>query len=978
MASLSEIMAARQNAATSLATPVLPKTKLEEKKERLFGNQGGSQPEPSQPASTPEGDGRSLLDFMGSGSSGQDASLVDLGQASLYRAGGNLADMGKSVSNAVFGSEFDDSADTGWSRPADAEQGVASAADQMAGITFDQRQNENEQLQGVMNDWVEGDYLGALGGALRSAPALAADSAASMVELGAGALLTPVAGAGGALLAKKAKNIYDTIGKIGDSYDAAKDAQRVARASTMLERGIANAARGSSQASILTADIVQQTKVEYEQETGEEMSPARLFGTTALTLATTAWQPEIVKRFYLPNVRTPAGRTAKEKFDNEVRRMVEYADRGMARSIANRIGAGAGKVFQAGGAEAVQEYAQTWAGILSVKMDPEEAGGLFQAAWEEFSDEDNQNEAEVAGLLGAAAGGTIRAATAAPSVATGSVADVGVKGAQAVGRRVQESARVNLSDEDQRILDDEITGVRAANTEVKNENSRKAAIVGESSSFDQIQDEAVREDFTTAAKGRDLSDPRVYKLVSDRLTRAYGADSAKSEVATRVKSGYATGKAKTKQAIRDLPISEATKETVARKAREVVQGTKDMSASFVDDISNFKTSTTLGVAEAAVDFVADTAKTSSRQATKTLNEKLRKVGTAEAARSVANKISESAPLTARELNRWADGQEASRKKTGLKTDRFVNYESLGDSIKQSSQPNAKVTSPLALAQDLREVAKGSIENMDTVRAVENALANYEATDYHKTGKEESGKLAPATIKNIRRKVEARKAELESKVSKTDQAKEAAGKVASMVKEKTGPVLEKVKKMTAASAEYTVDKLVNEDVFVAKDSPAQRNFLSTLKNQVNGILENPKTTEETDAKADDKQVADARIATAMDMMLDDQTLKNISRAFNTSNRDFVASVVERIFPAARSREFNSTLMEAIDKALEGSNRPNTEPERRRKETKKPAESKDSDSEVVIEEDGAVFKRKPDETVVRSAMEKLMGSINICKV
>ena len=148
MATLEEIMADRSS--MSLATPQLaplPKTKLQEKKERLFGSPSVSDP---QTVLDEESNAR-FLRMMGGGSSGNTPDFGDRVEAAMYKSGGSLADMGKSISNSVFGTEFDDSVKTGWSRQANGETGRASQADEMAGISFDQRQNSNQELQGVMD-----------------------------------------------------------------------------------------------------------------------------------------------------------------------------------------------------------------------------------------------------------------------------------------------------------------------------------------------------------------------------------------------------------------------------------------------------------------------------------------------------------------------------------------------------------------------------------------------------------------------------------------------------------------------------------------------------------------------------------------------------------------------------------------------------------------------------------------------------------
>lgn len=64
------------------------------------------------------------------------------------------------------------------------------------------------------------------------------------------------------------------------------------------------------------------------------------------------------------------------------------------------------KIAGAAGAEAAQEYAQTWTEILTKQADTTKFGSLDDV----ISDEANQKEANIASILGAASGGSLRAA----------------------------------------------------------------------------------------------------------------------------------------------------------------------------------------------------------------------------------------------------------------------------------------------------------------------------------------------------------------------------------------------------------------------------------------------------------------------------------------------------------------------------------------------------------------------------------------
>jgi polyhydroxyalkanoate synthesis regulator phasin len=1007
MATLEEIMAARSS--TSLATPQLaplPKTKLQEKKERLFG----APAVPSYQAEKDEAEKNSFLSLINDGSyGGNTPDFGDRFESNLYKSGGSLADMGKSISNSLFGTEFDDSVETGWSRQANPETRQASAADEMAGISFDKRENANQEFQGVMDTYVEDGFLPALWDAVPLAGGAIADSSGSLVEVGAGAIATAAGGSGLAVLAKKAKNTYDLIGKISDSYDKAKEANRAVKAATKLASTVG---KNASQASLLTADIVQQTKVEYEQETGEKMSPERLAGTTLITLATTAFQPEIVRRFFIPGSKSFAGKGVKEKFSNEMKQMSKYLDQGTAKAVANRIGAGAGKVFAAGGAEAVQEYAQTWAGILSVHMNPEEAGGFFASAYKEFSDDDNQNESEVAGILGSVAGGGIRAASAVPTTAVGAVADVAVGTGNAIAKKSYNAARDRLNPEDQAADIEERQNLRAAAQEIQTEAARKVGVVSEAKGFQDITDETVKAEFTRLAAGRDLSDPEVFKSVSNEAVRSYKADSTLAMADENIQAGFIKGKKIVRKVgdnfakILDLTPEEVQK--VKDYTIKKVEDTKSFGKAFSDDLKNFKSSATVGVAEAAVDFVSETTKettkkgvdyANSKESVQKLKNRLEGINSVNAARTMADSLEKNSPDNSvnavREIRSWADQKEKDQKRTNRKNDSYVNFESLGESVKEASQKGATVTNPRALSIELSEISKGTIENMETLQSVENAFENYKQTDFSKNG---NSPMGPVTRKNLGRKLVRSRArlELEGDTSVTARAKsaadatvEAAGKATAWAK----PAVDKLKSLGISTVDALVDRVTNEDVFISEDNEQQRGVISLIQGLVKKELnskENPEV-----AKLSPEEQLNVKIARIFSEnkekgegkeVFGDITIKGISKSFKTSNPDYIMAVMGRIFSPARTPAVEKILRARIAESLKDSKQPNTEPTRQRKKSTDDTVTKDknssdstvdNDSNVVIEEDGAVFRSAPDLAAVNARLVEILGN-NICKV
>jgi len=1006
MATLEEIMADRSS--MSLATPQLaplPKTKLQEKKDRLFGSPAVQAPQEEVDQAADD----SLLSLMNGGSSSENTpDFGDRVEASMYKSGGSLADMGKSISNSVFGTEFDDSVKTGWSREANPETRQASAADEMAGISFDQRQNANQELQGVMDTYVEDGFLPALGDALPLAGGVIGDSTSSFVEMGAGAAASSLGGAGVAVLAKKAKNTFDLIDKIGDSYDAAKEANKAVKLAGTLGKNIAKKSVG---ASVLTADLVQQTKVDYEQKTGEKMSPARLAGTTASILATSAFQMGMVKRFYMPSAKTFVGKTIKEKYVNEMKQISKYLDQGAVKGIAKRIGSGAGKVFAAGGAEALQEYSQTWATILSVHMDPEEANGFFASAYEEFSDDDNQNKAEVGAILGFAAGGGIRAASAVPTTAVGTVADAAVGTGNAIAKKSYNAARDRLNPEDQAADIEERQNLRAAAQEIQTEAARKVGVVSEAKGFQDITDETVKAEFTRLAAGRDLSDPEVFKSVSNEAVRSYKADSTLALADENLQDGFIKGKKIVRKVGDDFAkILDLTPEEV-QKVKDYtikkVEDAKSFGKAFSDDLKNFKSSATVGVAEAAVDFVSEATKettkkgvdyANSKESVQKLKSRLEGINSVNAARTMADSLEKNSPDNSvnavREIRSWADQKEKDQKRTNRKNDSYVNFESLGESVKEASQKGATVTNPRALSIELSEISKGSIENMETLQSVENAFENYKQTDFSKNG---NSPMGPVTRKNLGRKLVRSRArlELEGDTSVTARAKsaadatvEAAGKATAWAK----PAVDKLKSLGISTVDALVDRVTNEDVFISEDNEQQRGVISLIQGLVKKELnskENPEV-----AKLSPEEQLNVKIARIFSEnkekgegkeVFGDITIKGISKSFKTSNPDYIMAVMGRIFSPARTPAVEKILRARIAESMKDSKQPNTEPTRQKKKSTDDTVTKDKNnsesttdnkSKVVIEEDGAVFRSAPDLSSANAKLVEILGN-NICK-
>ena len=116
-----------------------------------------------------------------------------------------------------------------------------------------------------------------------------------------------------------------------------------------------------------------------------------------------------------------------------------------AANAAKRIFNGTKKIVGSAGAEAGQEYLQTWHEILAPVASGDSLNEFVTTAAAELGKDANQTEAIVGSILGFSAGGVARGATTAPGVALGTAKDVAIGTAVTTGKAITkglDSARV--------------------------------------------------------------------------------------------------------------------------------------------------------------------------------------------------------------------------------------------------------------------------------------------------------------------------------------------------------------------------------------------------------------------------------------------------------------------------------------------------------------------------------------------------------
>ena len=835
--------------------------------------------------------------------------LGDLAEASLYRAGGNLADAGRGISNALFNTNFDDSEETGLSNSA--------LADKKAGVSLAYRQQLQQDQDQVLQDIAQGNWLDALGSTANVALRTAADSAATVPELIAGALLTPVAGAGAAVLGRKAKQAFDFAENIAERYDQIKD-NKVVKG---FNRGLKEAGR----ASILTADIVQQQRNQYKAENnGEEPSTARLAGNVALTLATTIWQPAIAARLFMPKV----GKTTKKDGDfktrmqKEVKSIVDKADRGVLNNLARRVGNGIAGIAAAGGAEAVQEYAQFWAGALGTSMKPDEQTGFFQAAMDVFTEEGNADKAIQSAFLGAGAGAATKGVLSTPGNAAGALTDTTLSASNAARRAIQRRVTEAMSNSDILAMTAEEAAKQRATDKLKNRKIAEADMINSAKTINDIKNESVLNTLTTLAQGRDLNNAEVFSSVKDAAIRKLRSEAFDAQAAAAGKRAVGVSK-RGAEKLADKSVELVTKVLTAERVDKIVGLANKTKETIKREIKNFPQSTTAGLIEAAGKYAANKSKAGLRA----LREQAQASGI-EATRKLADIMNDDAPDVARALRESAEKQENAAIQAGLRTDNLTTNDNLKSSIKAAAAVGVNKDSIDTTMADIFDVAKGEFDSQQTVDTVRAAIKRVRATDEFKALPNNEKVAFAALESNLRRKVGT------ASQTTTEKVKTTARKVADnfkLLKTKPGEASSTIKsafkKVNDAFVKFTnsdetdMGQLLitdqrepSADTIPVKQDAANSDseVVATIKK--NSVIESLRQTFADSQAGMDEQNDSAGLDSLLATFEKPDIVKQIANAINTDNPAVIQALFTYFAPSLGNPEYAAKLKNSLEAAL----------------------------------------------------------------
>lgn len=657
---------------------------------------------------------------------------IDLAQASGIRALGNLSDAGANVSNYVFGTDFDSSQQEGWSNPATAEE--------MAGVAPEYRQQFQQDQDKVLQSLAAGNYLGAARDAFNVGLRTAADSAATLPEVAAGVVLTalaPQSGAGEAILAKKGKDAYDTVTAISKRYKQLKK---------LAETGTKAVAKSAGQSSLLVADLTQQQVADYQQlNNGELPSASRTASMVLGNLATSTIELGIIKKLFIPKY--------KKEFVDQATKLAKHVtfEPSAIKSIGSRIADATAKAVKAGGAEAGQEYLQTWQEILSVRTDPKSGQSLWDAVAEQLNG-DNNLQALQGAFLGGAAGGTTRGAISAPSLATGVAADTAVGTAKTASKLAKNVANANAARVADKLLSPEEKAAIAEDYKVKetvvnqkiDDLKTKAETVQKATSFhDLAANEEFKAEITdlqekAGVTAEDLKNQKVFKEFKKALASRYTHDqnTLKRELKTS-KAATVAKKVGSNIKTKATTVADTALDKVPETTKEAILSTiKNPSEKIREAINGIESSTALGL----IELGSQKTKSATKLAVKTAKD----IRATDLDRAAAV-LSKTNPTLAKHLKSVAEKKRALLKRQGVLSDNIIDDKNIPSELgavaktKHISEKEAPAVGVL-----LGEAFKGKIKGKKAIKALETSLQVYKNTDTFRNQSE--GAVSPTTVK----------------------------------------------------------------------------------------------------------------------------------------------------------------------------------------------------------------------------------------
>lgn len=644
-------------------------------------------------------------------------SLLDFAQSSVLSGAGRISDFSKDRINNLFDTDLDSSQETGFSN-----QEIADAS---AGVSPIDRQQLIDDYQAIAEDVSNDEFVDALVKSVKVGPRALADSAASGLELAAGAALTGGVGtvASIANTARKGKKAKDTFDKIKNSKGITDAAAKALKAT----------GKATAQTSLLNADMVQGQIEEYRAEHGVDPSKAQLSTMLALNIGPAALQGKIIKDLFIPKIGKP--NPSLKKFKDTMGQLAKFGNESTIKSLTRHVvQEGIPKVLVAAGAEGVQEYIQTWAQILGNNLDVDNPSNLLQSAYETLTDEENRDEAVAAAFIGVGAGGSAKTAIQAPKVGAQVTADVAKGVTKVAGNKLQKVVNKSsvdvLNDEEKESVREDFkarkTVVDQKTTEIDSQIDKlqKAKNIDEIIADDDLAVILSGAQSKTKLSDKAVRDPKNFKQIQDSLIRVLKKDKAlvktEFEASNIAKVGKMLGEKVSKKVKDKISSVDTNPDTVIGTILEASKTTgskvKALSSEAVTAVKEIKSSAALGIIEAGLD--------TSKKATKKLIEQASSLSVEDLNRTAAA-VAENNPALADGLRKIVQQKNKAKERFGQKTNSIINESTLSPVIKD-------VVAKGKIAKDniastgvvLSSTLAGKIDDIPTLESVRTALNSY--------------------------------------------------------------------------------------------------------------------------------------------------------------------------------------------------------------------------------------------------------------
>lgn len=771
--------------------------------------------------------------------------LLDMAESSIYQGAGNIADTYANIQQNVFGNpEYKLS-------PGIDALSNEQFADEKAGFTG--REAFTKDV-GALTESVAkedkslADYLRIAKQATQLGPRALADSAASGLELGVGALATagitatagPVAGAvtAGAIFGKKAKKAADKVEKVVSLVD------RIKKGAKAVPSVIAKSA---GRTSLLTADITEQMRQDYKvANNGQEPSAAWYATNVPITMALNAIEFGLISKA-IPKFSKPTIKDMKET--------VKFMSKKHSVEAARRIFAATGKIAKAASAEAGQEYLQTWHEILAPVVEGDSLNEMVTTAAQALGKDKNQTEAIVGSLLGFSAGGTARGIAAAPSVATGLAADATkgtvkatvnttgavLKAANRGLKNAQNKASLKvLSEEDREVIRNDYEIEKTLVDEKTSEIDSKIEIVKNAKSFEDI---TADEELASVVKENqddlnltddDLNDPGNLQKLKDKIVRKQEAAKLLLKATLEASNAAAVVK-QTSKNVKNITVEtakaaiEAIPEEVAIKAVEAAVATKEGAEAAVKAVKGLRSSAAYGLVEMGLKATGTEAKIVYEAAKDLDTSDLKKV---------ASVISESNPDLGKQLTKLYETKKEALVNFKLATTDLTTEKNLSPVIKNIAEKGSiEDQSIAAVSKEIKKAMTSKIGDKGALAVIRKAIEVYKKSDT----KNSKGRISDTSMKVIERRLDAAEKRLDRDITRenvtavVDKVKDKVSTATEAVKKAAEPLVAKVKSALKEQKELAEGPLKTAFVGVEKAIEQGPKAIADLIPQVNKMV-----------------------------------------------------------------------------------------------------------------------------------------------